>query len=59
MPMSKAFATRLDQILPEVVKEFGTPFHIGASLKTGSNSKRPSPDSPGLENFLRLKPVPI
>ncbi len=28
MPMSQAFEQRLHPILPEVVREFGTPFHI-------------------------------
>jgi len=61
MPMSKAFEQRLLPILPEIVKYFGTPFHIydeQGIIDTGKELKAHFKDIYGFKEFFAVKAMP-
>ena len=61
MPMSPAFEDRLLGILPEVVAEFGTPFHIydeTGIVEGGEALKAHFARLPGFREFFAMKALP-
>jgi len=60
MPMSPDFENRLFPILPEIIKYFGTPFHIfdeRGILETGTYLKKTFQDIP-FQEFYAVKALP-
>jgi diaminopimelate decarboxylase len=60
MPMSKTFKQRLFPALPEIVEEFGTPFHIvdmAGVLQTGRWMNRAFAETP-YRQFFAVKALP-
>ena len=58
MPMSKDFESRLYPVLPDIVREFGTPFHIydeKGIRKNGENLKKVFVNFPGFQEFFAVK----
>jgi diaminopimelate decarboxylase len=61
MPMSKAFEGRLYPILPEIIRYFGTPFHIydeQGIIDTGEKWKSDFKDIYGFKEFFAVKALP-
>jgi diaminopimelate decarboxylase len=61
MPMSKAFEARLYPILPEIIRYFGTPFHIydeQGIIDTGEKWKSDFKDIYGFKEFFAVKALP-
>lgn len=61
MPMSNGFSERLLPVLPEIVKEYGTPFHIydeEGIVLNGENLKRTFAMFPGFQEFFAVKACP-
>lgn len=61
MPMSKAFEARLYPILPEIIRYFGTPFHIydeQGIIDTGEKWKADFKDITGFREFFAVKALP-
>ncbi len=61
MPMSKSFEARLWPILPEVIKYFGTPFHIydeQGIVDTGEKWKSDFKEITGFQEFFAVKALP-
>ncbi len=61
MPMSKAFEQRLFPRLPEIIRYFGTPFHIfdeRGILDTGNELKRLFRDVAGFQEYYAVKALP-
>jgi diaminopimelate decarboxylase len=61
MPMSSDFQTRLFPRLPEIIKYFGTPFHIydeQGIRETGENLKRDFREINGFQEFFAVKALP-
>ncbi len=61
MPMSKVFEERLFPILPEVIKYFGTPFHIydeQGIIDTGEKWKADFKDIFGFKEYFAVKALP-
>jgi len=61
MPLSKKFTERLYPILPEIVQEFGTPFHIYDEMgiiRNGEILKATFADFPGFQEFFAVKACP-
>lgn len=61
MPMSAAFAGRLQKILPDVIEKFGTPFHIydeKGIRATGNRLKRAFRGIKGFREFYAVKALP-
>jgi diaminopimelate decarboxylase len=61
MPMSKAFEERLFPRLPEIVKYFGTPFHIfdeKGIIETGEGLKQTFREIAGFQEFYAVKALP-
>jgi diaminopimelate decarboxylase len=61
MPMSPAFEKRLFPLLPEIIKYFGTPFHIfdeQGILDTGEELKRTFSEFPSFQEYFAVKALP-
>ncbi len=61
MPMSQAFQDRLFPALPEIIKHFGTPFHVfdeKGIIETGADLKRNFQDIAGYREFFAVKALP-
>jgi diaminopimelate decarboxylase len=61
MPMPRAFEQRLNPILPEVVREFGTPFHIydeEGIIDTGELLKETFREIYGFREYFAVKATP-
>lgn len=61
MPMSKQFEARLNPILRDVVREFGTPFHIydeKGIVENGEQLKAVFAEFPGFQEFFAVKACP-
>ncbi|OGF18400.1 diaminopimelate decarboxylase [Candidatus Falkowbacteria bacterium RIFCSPLOWO2_12_FULL_45_10] len=61
MPMSREFQNRLYPHLPEIVAEFGTPFHIYYETEiraTGESLKSEFGWNPGFREFFAVKALP-
>lgn len=61
MPMSQAFEERLFPLLPEIIKYFGTPFHIfdeQGIVDTGEELKHTFREFPGFQEFFAVKALP-
>ena len=61
MPMSQEFQNRLYPHLPEIVAEFGTPFHIYYETEiraTGESLKSEFGWNPGFREFFAVKALP-
>ena len=61
MPMSRRFQEKLFPILPEVVAEFGTPFHIydeAGILENGARLKATFAGFPGFMEYFAFKACP-
>jgi diaminopimelate decarboxylase len=61
MPMSQAFEKRLFPRLPEIIKYFGTPFHIldeQGIRETGEGLKQDFKDVSGFQEFFAVKALP-
>ena len=61
MPMSKEFEERLYPILPEVVREFGPPFHIYDEIgirENGERLKKTFANFLGFQEFFAVKACP-
>lgn len=61
MPIKKDFAERLYPVLPEIVKEFGTPFHIydeKGIIENGEKLKAAFAAFPGFQEFYAVKACP-
>ncbi len=61
MPMSSDFKKRLFPRLPEIIKHFGTPFHIfdeQGIRETGEGLKRDFNDVSGFQEFFAVKALP-
>jgi diaminopimelate decarboxylase len=61
MPMSKAFEQRLFPSLPEIIKYFGTPFHIfdeQGIIDTGEYFKHNFRKLPGFQEYFAVKALP-
>jgi diaminopimelate decarboxylase len=62
MPMSKAFRDRLFHRLPEIIRYFGTPFHImdeQGIIDTGENLKKAFSNVFGFREFFAVKALPV
>ena len=61
MPMSEDYQQRLFPRLPEIIKYFGTPFHIldeKGILKTGESLKNTFRDMRGFQEYYAVKALP-
>jgi diaminopimelate decarboxylase len=61
MPMSPAFEERLFPVLPDIVKYFGTPFHIfdeRGIMETGVELRHAFRAFPGFQEFFAVKAAP-
>jgi len=61
MPMSKAFEERLFPVLPEIIRYFGTPFHIydeQGIIDTGETLKSNFKEEFGFQEFFAVKALP-
>ena len=61
MPISDIFLNKLESILPQIVKHFGTPFHLydqRGILKNGNELKKAFKKSAGFNNFYAVKANP-
>ena len=61
MPMSVAFEKRLFPLLPNIIKYFGTPFHIfdeQGIMDTGEALKYAFREFPGFQEFFAVKALP-
>lgn len=61
MPMSESFASRLNPVLRDVVKKFGTPFHIydeRGIIGNGRQLKAAFAEFPGFGEFFAVKACP-
>jgi diaminopimelate decarboxylase len=61
MPMSEDYQQRLFPRLPEIIKYFGTPFHIldeKGILKTGEGLKNTFRDMRGFQEYYAVKALP-
>ncbi|MCJ7605534.1 MAG: hypothetical protein MUO19_05815, partial [Dehalococcoidales bacterium] len=61
MPMSSEFQERLFPRLPDIIRHFGTPFHIldePGIIEKGENLKRLFRDVPGFQEFFAVKALP-
>ena len=61
MPMSKDFEGRLFPVLPEIIRFFGTPFHIfdeKGIIETGEYLKATFKEIPGFQEFFAVKALP-
>ena len=61
MPMSNGFKSRLDPILRDVIKEYGTPFHIYDEkeiIENGERLKATFAEFPGFQEFFAVKACP-
>jgi len=61
MPMSPAFEERLFPVLPDIVKYFGTPFHIfdeRGIMETGVELRYAFRAFPGFQEFFAVKAAP-
>jgi diaminopimelate decarboxylase len=61
MPMSEAFAARLFPRLPEIIRYFGTPFHIfdeKGILETGGYLKSTFKEIQGFREYFAVKALP-
>jgi len=61
MPMSKNFEERLYPRLPEIIKYFGTPFHIfdeKGILDSGNELKTVFQNFPGFQEYYAVKALP-
>jgi diaminopimelate decarboxylase len=61
MPMSTAFQERLFPVLPDVIKYFGTPFHIfdeRGITETGVEMRHTFRGFPGFQEFFAVKATP-
>jgi len=61
MPMSSSYRDRLFPILPEIVANFGTPFHIydeEGIRQTGLRLRQAFADLPGFQEYFAVKALP-
>jgi diaminopimelate decarboxylase len=61
MPMPKDFADRLNPVLPDIIREFGTPFHIydeRGIIENGEALKAAFAEFPGFQEFFAVKACP-
>ncbi|MEK7395963.1 MAG: diaminopimelate decarboxylase [Candidatus Poribacteria bacterium] len=61
MPMSKDFEERLFLILPKIIEDFGTPFHIydeSGVIRTGEELKKLFSGVSGFQEFFAIKANP-
>jgi diaminopimelate decarboxylase len=61
MPMSSSYRDRLFPILPEIVANFGTPFHIydeEGIRQTGLRVRQAFADLPGFREYFAIKALP-
>ena len=61
MPMSPDFQERLFPILPEIVRYFGTPFHLfdeRGIINTGESLKKSFRNITGFQEFFAVKALP-
>ncbi len=61
MPMSKEFESRLFPALPQIIAEFGTPFHIfdeKGIMDAGEVLKATFKEIPGFREFFAVKALP-
>lgn len=61
MPIQHTFEERLYPVLPEIVKEFGTPFHIydeAGIIANGENLKKTFSGFPGFQEYFAVKACP-
>lgn len=61
MPMSQAYEKRLFPLLPDIIKYFGTPFHIfdeQGIIETGTKLKEDFKDVNGFQEYFAVKALP-